>query len=271
MENAFYVEPDGIAGGLALWWSSDVKLSVLQYDKNFIDTLISVNGESEWFGTFIYAPPYEGEKQSFWERMTMLRSDVNTEWCIIGDSNIVASPNDKSGGSPFDHSNAKWYYDFLECTYLIEMQSKGGNYTWSNHRSDEDTIWEKLDRVLRSLEWNFLFPRAISIVEAAIASDHAPILLLTNGLEKRAKKDFKFESKWLLEEECPRIVTEEWASTSDRSLRGSFRVKLRRTRVKLTSTLKFITVARYLLDPPLTERWSRPSRRKSGIFVEQKA
>ncbi|KAK9047151.1 hypothetical protein V6N11_053006 [Hibiscus sabdariffa] len=158
MENTFYVEPDGIVGGLALWWSSDVKLSVLQYDKNFIDILISVNGESEWFGTFIYAPPYEGEKLSFWERMTMLRSDVNTEWCIIEDSNIVASPNDKSGGSPFDHSNAKWYYDFLESTYLIEMQSKGGNYTWSNYRSDEDTIWEKLDRVLTSLEWNFLFP-----------------------------------------------------------------------------------------------------------------
>ncbi|KAK8985074.1 hypothetical protein V6N11_076766 [Hibiscus sabdariffa] len=56
LENAFYVEPVGITGGLALWWSSNVKLAVLQYDKNFIDTMISINRESEWFRTFIYAP-----------------------------------------------------------------------------------------------------------------------------------------------------------------------------------------------------------------------
>ncbi|KAK8568119.1 hypothetical protein V6N12_006683 [Hibiscus sabdariffa] len=91
----------------------------------------------------------------------------------MGDSNIVASPNDKYGGSPFDHNNAKWYYDFLERTYLIEIQSQG-----------------------------------VAILEAVIASDHAPIMLLTNEIEKRAKKDFKFESKWLLEEECPMIVKE---------------------------------------------------------------
>ncbi|KAK8526270.1 hypothetical protein V6N12_020748 [Hibiscus sabdariffa] len=72
MDNEFYVEPTGLAGGLALWWNSEIKLSVLQYDKNFIDTIISINGEDEWFGTFIYAPPYESEKQEFWERIGRL-------------------------------------------------------------------------------------------------------------------------------------------------------------------------------------------------------
>ncbi|KAK8559003.1 hypothetical protein V6N12_042292 [Hibiscus sabdariffa] len=158
LEHAFYIEPIGIAGGLALWWSSDVKVSILQYDKNFIDTTISMNGEAEWFGTFIYAPPYEEEKMSFWKNLAELRSDVNSEWCIMGDSNIVASPNDKYGGSPFDHNNVKWYYDFLEQTYLMEIQSQGGTYTWSNRRSNDDAICEKLDRVLTSLEWSFLFP-----------------------------------------------------------------------------------------------------------------
>ncbi|KAK8480284.1 hypothetical protein V6N11_057054 [Hibiscus sabdariffa] len=101
-----------------------------------------------------------------------------------------------------------------------------GTYTWSNRRSNDDVICEKLDRVLTSLEWSFLFPRAVVIVEAAIASEHAPILLLTNGIEKRAKKDFKFESKWLLEDECPKIVKEEWEDRRDRQYRGTFRVKI---------------------------------------------
>ncbi|KAK8999372.1 hypothetical protein V6N11_070541 [Hibiscus sabdariffa] len=141
-----------IAGGLALWWTNEVKLSVLLHDKNLIDTVISINGEDEWFGTFIYAPPYEKEKQEFWERLGTLRNDVNAKWCIMGDTNIVASPNEKYSGSPFDHNNAKWFHEFLERYYLREIQSKGGSYTWSNQRSEEDEICEKLDRVLSSLE-----------------------------------------------------------------------------------------------------------------------
>ncbi|KAK8556848.1 hypothetical protein V6N12_003239 [Hibiscus sabdariffa] len=79
IDNAFYVEPDGIANRLALWWSNDVKLSVLHYDKNLIDTKISISGESEWFGTFIYAPPYTKGKHKFWDSLAALRNDVNAK------------------------------------------------------------------------------------------------------------------------------------------------------------------------------------------------
>ncbi|KAK8546270.1 hypothetical protein V6N12_027065 [Hibiscus sabdariffa] len=123
-------------------WTNDVKLSVLFHDKNIIDTVISVNGEDEWFGTFIYAPPYEEEKQGFWERLDTLRDDVNAKWCIMGDTNIVASPNEKYGGTPFDHNNARWFHEFLERSYLMEIQSKGGTYTWSNQRCEENEICE---------------------------------------------------------------------------------------------------------------------------------
>ncbi|KAK8497056.1 hypothetical protein V6N12_063837 [Hibiscus sabdariffa] len=224
MDNAFYVDPVGIAGGLALWWSNDVKLSVLNHDKNFIDTVISINGEDVWFGTFIYAPPYEEEKQEFWERLGSLRNDVNAKWCIMRDTNIVASPNEKFGGLPFDFNSAKWFHEFLDRSYLMEIHSKGGAYTWSNQRCEEDEICEKLDRVLSSSEWSFLFPKAIALIEVPIASDRAPIVLLTKGVKKKARTEFKFESRWTLEEECSNIIQEEWAPTEQRSHRGTFRV-----------------------------------------------
>ncbi|KAK8986463.1 hypothetical protein V6N11_010019 [Hibiscus sabdariffa] len=222
MDNAFYVDPVGIAGGLALWWKSDVKLSVLYHDNNTIDSIISINGEDDWYGTFIYAPPYEREKQEFWERIGSLRSDINTKWCIMGDTNTVTSPNKKYRGLPFDHNNVKWYHEFLERSLLVEIQSKGGEFTWSNQRSEEEEICEKLDRVLSSLEWGFLFPKAIVVVDIAIASDHAPIILLANGLLKKTKKDFKFESRWILENECSEIVKQEWKPTEQRSHKGTF-------------------------------------------------
>ncbi|KAK8564668.1 hypothetical protein V6N12_058251 [Hibiscus sabdariffa] len=115
----------------------------------------------------------------------------------------------------------------------MEIQSKGGAYTWSNQKSEENEICEKLDRVLSSLEWGFLFSRAIAIIDVAVASDQAPIVLLTNGMMKKVKRDFKFQSRWLIEEECSRMVEEEWTNTGGRPRRGTFRVNLRRTKVKL--------------------------------------
>ncbi|KAK8994834.1 hypothetical protein V6N11_045903 [Hibiscus sabdariffa] len=63
----------------------------------------------------------------------------------------------------------RWYYEFLDRTFLMEIQCKGGVYTWSNQRSDEAAILEKLDRALSSLDWNCLFPRAIAVIDVAIA------------------------------------------------------------------------------------------------------
>ncbi|KAK8482329.1 hypothetical protein V6N11_035672 [Hibiscus sabdariffa] len=79
IDNVFYVELDGISGGLALWWSNDVKLFIVHYDKNFVDTKISINREIEWFVTFIYAPSYTKDKQRFWETLASLRNDVNAK------------------------------------------------------------------------------------------------------------------------------------------------------------------------------------------------
>ncbi|KAK9035468.1 hypothetical protein V6N11_077508 [Hibiscus sabdariffa] len=116
----------------------------------------------------------------------------------------------------------------------MEIPSKGRIYTWSNQRSDEDAILEKLDKALSSREWGFLFPKAISIIDIAIASDHSPIVLLTNGLMKKVKRDFKFELRWLIEDECSRVVHDEQENRGNNHSSGTFQVKLRSTRVKLS-------------------------------------
>ncbi|KAK9045463.1 hypothetical protein V6N11_059343 [Hibiscus sabdariffa] len=114
-----------------------------------------------------------------------------------------------------------------------ELPIKGRTFTWSNHRSDEDAILEKLDRVLVSLEWSNAFPKALRILNAALASDHAPIFLLLKGVNKRYKKDFKFEAKWVLEEDCLENVKEGWPLGNSNSYNPVFSKKLNKTRSKL--------------------------------------
>lgn len=42
MENADYVQPKGISGGLALWWS-DITVNILKKEKNYIDRMVLSN------------------------------------------------------------------------------------------------------------------------------------------------------------------------------------------------------------------------------------
>lgn len=41
MENGVYVEPNGIGGGLALWWTDAVEVVVHRRETNFIDTTVN--------------------------------------------------------------------------------------------------------------------------------------------------------------------------------------------------------------------------------------
>ncbi|KAK8560100.1 hypothetical protein V6N12_012903 [Hibiscus sabdariffa] len=110
MTESFYVDPNGIADGLPLWWSNDTNVTILNHGNHFIDTKLSIKGEVDWFMIFIYGTPYVEDKQAFWESLSSLRSNKSEKWCIIGDSNVVARPEEKSGGGvPFDSSQAKWF------------------------------------------------------------------------------------------------------------------------------------------------------------------
>ncbi|KAL4346509.1 hypothetical protein GQ457_17G010350 [Hibiscus cannabinus] len=65
--------------------------------------------------------------------------------------------------------------------------------------------------MLISKEWSVKYPKAIEMIEAVVASNHNPIIIFLEGLKKRRKKDFKFESRWLLEEDCQEDVKEAWS------------------------------------------------------------
>ncbi|KAK8502355.1 hypothetical protein V6N12_046141 [Hibiscus sabdariffa] len=69
--------------------------------------------------------------------------------------------------------------------------------------------------------------RTREVKRMRFVKNHAAIVLLTNGVMKKVKRDFKFESRWLIEEECSRLVEEEWTSTEGTNQRGTFRLKLR--------------------------------------------
>ncbi|KAK8977948.1 hypothetical protein V6N11_059577 [Hibiscus sabdariffa] len=116
---------------------------------------------------------------------------------------------------------------------LIDMPLKWGPFTWSNKRTEGDSILEKINIILFNLAWNSLFNKALGIIEPAIISDHSPLVLLLTGMHKKFKRDFKFESKWLLEDDCKELIKNEWVSTSSGHQSTNLHRKLLRSRRKL--------------------------------------
>jgi hypothetical protein len=73
----------------------------------------------------------------------------------------------------------------------------GRRFTWANSRANP--IYEKLDRILMSTEWEQNFPLSNVIALSRDISDHTPLLLDTGrNTSMNIQHLFKFELGWLL-------------------------------------------------------------------------
>ncbi|KAL2899916.1 Sulfotransferase family cytosolic 1B member 1 [Bienertia sinuspersici] len=124
------------------------------------------------------------------------------KWLVYGDLNEILFKTEKKG-------------DVMDELGLKDLGVSGYDYTWTNQREGEDLIEEKLDRAIATGGWMNRFPEAKVVNLIWDGSDHIPIMLLydqsTRGKEAHdGQKLFRFEAKWLQEEEFDLILKEIW-------------------------------------------------------------
>ncbi|KAK8552867.1 hypothetical protein V6N11_010321 [Hibiscus sabdariffa] len=124
-----------------------------------------------------------------------LRGNKEEPWCTMGDFNAIRNQAEKRGGNPVDMNQCSIFENWIDTCKFCELYISGGNLTWSNRRTGEDCIQEKLDRCFFNTGWNDVFPFAQGLALPAIQSDHNPIIvrLVDGGIKRRPT--FKFESK----------------------------------------------------------------------------
>ena len=101
--------------------------------------------------------------------------------------------------------------DVLDECGFRDLGFVGGKFTWCNGHPDGFIIWERLDRMVATMEWieKFLATKVMHL--ECGSSDHKPILIRFNGIPKIRKKPWRFEHMWLKEEECRGTVEEGWS------------------------------------------------------------
>ncbi|PWA49961.1 reverse transcriptase [Artemisia annua] len=213
-DSAFYVDPVGRSGGLALWWTSSIDLDVLTFNKNLITAQASL-----YCGTrnvhlsllsmcFVYAPHDRLSRAPVWDAIIHRSSRVGP-CLVIGDFNLIGELNDKVGGSLNLHHISE-FQSFTAAAGLIDIPYSGLKYTWSNQRNESDNIRERIDRALGNIDLFEACPFQSLLHKPLIGSDHAPLIYCSHPSNKKKKSRFRFESMWTTHLECESTIRGSW-------------------------------------------------------------
>ena len=201
----------GHAGGISLSWKQGVEADLVSTSTNIINVIIFSDPLSKpWMLSGIYGPPYNSLKPAFWDSLEQVLSSFSWPWIGIGDYNCLLRSEDKKGGSSFTPSSSSSIRNRVDSLGLIDMGCVGNPYTWTNKRLAKANVKEMLDRALANTDWRVLFPNAKVKHFSIIKSDHAPILLLTQGDSNSYPKPFKFEVVWIRDTTSNKVIYMAW-------------------------------------------------------------
>ena len=98
----------------------------------------------------------------------------------------------------------------IESFSLREIELTGRQFTWAN--SLPVPTYEKLDRVLTSIDWEQKFPLVMVQALQRAISDHTPLLVDSGDATHLGNKNsFSFELGWFEREGFLDIIAREWA------------------------------------------------------------
>lgn len=169
----------------------------------------------------IYGWPEEENKHKTWCLIRSLCEGYEGPVVIGGDFNEILSYSEKEGGANRETRAMAGFREVVENCGLGDLRSVGQWYTWERGNSPETRIRERLDRFLVNHSWKRLYPEAYIDHTVRYNSDHAAIVLKTVAparQQRRARRGFRFETCWLLDENCEEVVKKAWSSAEGEEL-----------------------------------------------------
>lgn len=195
----FVVNPEGLSGGMAVFWNDEVKLDFLSSPTlHYTDMYISESGSPTFRLTYIYGNPEYKERNALWKKMIFWAEAglyQSKPRLVLGDFNDIKTNEEKSGGPSRSEASFKTFRQMLNSSGLHDIKTIGGKFTWTGHRSHYH-IKSKIDRAVATSDWQDLFPRAYVQLMSWGGSDHRPLLLDTGNRKWRGYKLFRYDNRW---------------------------------------------------------------------------
>jgi len=187
------VPPDGLSGGIALMWKSNVSVSVLYQSPNLVDTYVNING----FGFYlpcVYGHPNQTYQHLVWERLERTATQRTGPWMAIGDFNEIRGNHEKRGGNPRPESSFIDFRKMLPVCDFQDLKHLSDPFSWVGKRHSHDVAC-CLDRSLVNIEWLTQFPASHMEFLELIESDHRPIITTITSDFEQQHNQFCFDGR----------------------------------------------------------------------------
>uniref|UniRef100_A0A803NST3 Reverse transcriptase domain-containing protein n=1 Tax=Cannabis sativa TaxID=3483 RepID=A0A803NST3_CANSA len=207
----------GRSGGLLLFWTNDVIVTLLSQSISHFDCYVSCSITNVSFHlTCFYGSPVDSLKSHTWNILNRIgRGNPRDPWLIIGDFNAFLFSYDKQGGNP-DRGPSSDFRHFLDSFNLSPLDPSGPLLTWNNNVASPKNIQERLDWGIVNNHWVDTFPDATLAHLGFFGSDHRALELNTSNppgtcLNNKNKR-FHFENVWLKDPNWNQVLDRSWTS-----------------------------------------------------------
>ena len=127
----------------------------------------------------------------------------------------------------------KNFRDVLDECGLMDLGFVGSKFTWFKNIANGILVWERLDRVLGTMDWFENYPATKVVILECGMSDHKPMLIHPCGVLVRQNKSWRFEKMWLEEKGCHYMVNLAWREGEGSTPMGGVVNKVGKCQVKL--------------------------------------
>ncbi|KAK6142672.1 hypothetical protein DH2020_023020 [Rehmannia glutinosa] len=200
-------------GGLCVLWNDSVELELISFSSNHISFSVTGHATSKWVFIGLYGWADQSEKYLTYDLMKRVCPQSNTPTLYVGDFNEILWFHEKQGGNFKSMGQMEKFRSAIEACNLNDLGYTGYTFTWTNGRSGDNNVQERLDRFLASDLWREKYQYHQVHHLPRMQSDHAPIILTFDRVNKvfaqnsrKRKRLFRFEKVWLEHPGCEEIV-----------------------------------------------------------------
>ncbi|KAB1998914.1 hypothetical protein ES319_D12G123600v1, partial [Gossypium barbadense] len=215
LQNGLDVNSEGRSGGLALIWRDGMNVSIQNYSKHHIDSMVRLENNKTIRVTGFYGRANLNRRRSSWDILRRVGESVREEWVIGGDFNAILNDAEKEGGRKGLRAQMNEFKAVMDEMALVDIKPDSGWFTWVNNREEGRLIKERLDRFLTSVAVVENFPFIATKVLRQTQSDHDAIILdLWGRKPKPFPKDkrlcFNFDVCWVGNKEAKNVIERAW-------------------------------------------------------------
>lgn len=204
-------DPICLSRGLCFAWKANMDVTLIKFSSFFMHIDVYDCPKSvKWATLLVYASCDDSVREGQFEFLLSYKTTMAYGCLVAGDFNTILWSWEKKGRIDINSNQASIFNDFVTNFALCDMGFSGPTFTWNNRRYGLSYIQERLDRSLASYEWRLVYPNAVVLHLEDLASNHPPMIINFKPHMSKAKRFFKFDTRWVPVPETKHVIEDVW-------------------------------------------------------------